>query len=232
MQLLNLPKFFFFLASFLIFAVSDHPETWCLESSNTYSNNTSYSRNLKDLLSSLPSNALTSVFNFSSSGEGSDTVYGQYLCFHGVSGERCSECLAHAAKDMEAFCPNRNEAVAWMNMCHLHYSNNNFFGTLNVREVSGFSNAVPIKEYDRARYYNLVDVLGNLSRIAAFNPLANMSAAGRASPSGPYAVVHCTRDLSPQQCNTFLHKAVKKIMACCFDFIGSKVMGRSCYLRY
>lgn len=231
MQLLKLLKLLCIFPCLFNLAVSESWETWCPQES-TFRNNSDYSRNLKNLLSSFPSMALTSVFNFSSSGEGPDAVYGLYTCLDGFTGEGCRECLIVATQDMETYCPNSKEAVVWMTRCHLHYSDINFFGTFNVSQFDWFSNGVPIQESDRARYSGLVGVLANLTSRAAFNPLANKSAAGRASPSGPYAVVHCTRDLSSQECNTCLETAKTRIMPCCFNATESGVLAQSCFLRY
>lgn len=147
---------FFFLPYLFILANSEFWETWCPKSASTYANNTSYSRNLKTLLSSFPTKSLTSVYNFSFSGNGSNTVYGHYLCLYRSADESCKGCQTLAAQDVMTYCPNSTKAVVWMNGCHLHYSNDNFLGTLNVKEDISYISGELITELDRLKYAGMM----------------------------------------------------------------------------
>ena len=78
------------------------------------------------------------------------------------------------------------------------------------------------------------NVLSNLAKKAAFDPLANMYAT-REEPFKDdtiYALVQCGTDLSANQCNSCLQKAISDIQTCCYFSVGARLFSRSCYLRY
>ncbi|KAI7999327.1 Cysteine-rich receptor-like protein kinase 25 [Camellia lanceoleosa] len=47
-----------------------------------------------------------------------------------------------------------------------------------------------------------------------------------------YALVQCTTDLSPDDCNTCLEIAIANTSSCCSESRGARLLSPSCYLRY
>ncbi|XP_021300459.1 putative cysteine-rich repeat secretory protein 21, partial [Herrania umbratica] len=47
-----------------------------------------------------------------------------------------------------------------------------------------------------------------------------------------YAMVQCTRDLSPDDCNKCLEAAIKDVSSECYASGGARLLSSSCYLRY
>ncbi|CAL5344659.1 unnamed protein product [Camellia sinensis] len=47
-----------------------------------------------------------------------------------------------------------------------------------------------------------------------------------------YALMQCTTDLSPDDCNTCLETAIANTSTCCSKSRGARLFSRSCFLRY
>ncbi|OMO64904.1 hypothetical protein COLO4_31717 [Corchorus olitorius] len=88
-------------------------------------------------------------------------------------------------------CSNRTEAVVPEEVCHLSNSKITFFGRLNVKD-----NIVQDK------------ILVNVSDPVKFQSVFNSSA-------DMYALVHCTLDSSPDDCNKCLEAAIKDVTNGC-----------------
>ncbi|KAJ0017739.1 hypothetical protein Pint_10860 [Pistacia integerrima] len=139
-----------------------------------------------------------------------------------------------ASQDGERLCPNKTEAVVWEEVCQLRYSNENFFGRLDVRGNIPKFNVKNVSEPER--YKSVVKkILSNLIKAAAFDPSTEMYATGNVSFTDTdtlHALVQCTRDLSAHDCNTCLETAIADISSCCYFSRGARLLSRSCYLRY
>ncbi|XP_021293805.1 cysteine-rich receptor-like protein kinase 10 isoform X1 [Herrania umbratica] len=226
------------LCSFLFgvhdLALADPPYPLCSDNTSNNLLNSSFQNNLNTLLSLLPSEASVSKYNNTSYGNGTDRVYGQYLCLDYVSYETCQDCISVASKAIMYLCPNRTQAVVWEEDCQLRYSDNNFFGRLNVADNFCKDNIINIS--DPVHFQSVVEnKLRNLTKRAAFNSSANMYAAGGEPYTADdtlYAMVQCTRDLSPDDCNECLEAAIKDVSSECYASRGARLLSRSCYLRY
>ncbi|KAK6264915.1 hypothetical protein SCA6_020349 [Theobroma cacao] len=223
-----------FLSGLRDLALADPPYPLCSNNTSNHLLNSSFQNNLNNLLSLLPSEASVSKYNNTSYGNGTDRVYGQYLCLDYVSYETCQDCISVASKAITYLCPNRTEAVVWEEDCQLRYSDNNFFGRLNVADNFCKDNIINIS--DPVHFQSIVEnKLRNLTKRAAFNSSANMYAAGGEPYTADdtlYAMVQCTRDLSPDDCNECLEAAIKDVSSECYASRGARLLSRSCYLRY
>ncbi|XP_022716051.1 cysteine-rich receptor-like protein kinase 10 [Durio zibethinus] len=233
-QTINLILLCSFLFGLQDLALADPPYPLC--SNNTINNslNSSFQTNLNNLLSLLPLNASVSKYNNISYGNGTDRVYAQYMCLDYVTNENCQDCTTAASQAIMNLCPSRTEAVVWEEVCQLRYSNTNFFGQLNVADNIGKDNVLNMS--DPVHFQSTVDdKLRNLTKIAAFNSSANMYATGEepfATDDIVYALVQCTLDLSPDDCNKCLEAAIKDVSSICYGSRGARLLSRSCYLRY
>ncbi|KAK8575363.1 hypothetical protein V6N12_063038 [Hibiscus sabdariffa] len=227
------------LCSFLFgvydLALADPPYPLC--SNNTDNNdsfNSSFQNSLQNLLVSLTSNASVSKYYNLSYGNEADKVYGQFMCLDYVQAEDCHGCISVASQAIVNLCPNETEAVVWEEVCQLRYSNVNFLGQLNVQDNLGKDNVINMS--DPVKFQAFVEnKLRNLTEIAAFNTSANMYATGDEPytvDNTLYALVQCTLDLSPNECNQCLEAAIKDVSSQCYGSRGARLLSRSCYLRY
>ncbi|KAJ0016826.1 hypothetical protein Pint_09731 [Pistacia integerrima] len=214
-------------------ARADPPYSLCPQDTN-YAADSPFEHNLDNLFRSFPSNTSIPKFFNTSVGNSSDTVYGLYMCLNYIQADDCKTCIEIASQDGERLCPNKTEAVVWEEVCQLRYSNENFFGRLDVRGNIPKFNVKNVSEPER--YKSVVKkILSNLTKAAAFDPSTEMYATGNVSFTDTdtlYALVQCTRDLSAHDCNTCLETAIADISSCCYISRGARLLSRSCYLRY
>ncbi|KAH9796536.1 cysteine-rich receptor-like protein kinase 10 [Citrus sinensis] len=190
--------------------------------------------NLKKVLISLALNASAAKFSDASSGNDSDRVYGLYMCLNYISNDTCNNCITTATKDITKLCPNKTDAIVWEEVCQLRYAYGNFFGQLDVSGNIPKYNRKNISEPER--YRSVVNnTLNNLTKLAAFDPSNEMYATGEVPFTNSdtlYALVQCTKDLSADDCDACLNKAIADILSCCYFSRGARLLSRSCYLRY
>ncbi|KAB1201323.1 Cysteine-rich receptor-like protein kinase 25 [Morella rubra] len=155
------------------------------------------------------------------------------MCLNYITDESCRDCVKTALQDILKLCPNSREAAVWEEDCQLRYSNQNFFGKLNTAENIGLDNAQDVSQPEQFKSV-VKETLNNLTLKAAFNLSTDMHATGEAAFDGKtiYALLQCTRDLSPDGCNSCLQIAITNILTCCYFSVGARLLSRSCFLRY
>ncbi|KAL9346837.1 hypothetical protein Peur_061690 [Populus x canadensis] len=223
----------FFISNLLDLAHADPPYSVCSNNSN-YSANSTFQNNLQILMSSVRSNASVSKLYNTSTGNDLDRIYAQYMCINYITNDSCSTCITAASQDIMQVCPGDKEAVVWEELCQLRYSNQSFLGHLDVSGNIALDN---IKDVENPKQFRLVvnETLSDLTKQVAFNASANMYATRQAAFTNTetlYALVQCSTDLSPDDCNTCLRVAMENISSCCDASRGGRVLSRSCYLRY
>ncbi|XP_028096535.1 cysteine-rich receptor-like protein kinase 10 [Camellia sinensis] len=198
--------------------------------------NSIFDYNLEKLLDSLSSNASVSKFYTTKMGNDQDRLLGLFLCYNFVPTQHCENCIASAIQDIKNHCENRNEAVVWEENCQLRYSNESFFGTLDVTGNIPQYNLENVSDDELGRFISVVNnTLHKLSRLAAFNASYGMYATEAVTFTDTktiYALVQCTADLSPDDCNTCLETAIANTSTCCSKSRGARLFSRSCFLRY
>ncbi|KAG7962787.1 hypothetical protein I3843_09G084100 [Carya illinoinensis] len=216
-------------------AYADPPYSFCSNTSANYRDDSPFKNNLEQLLISLSSNASSSKFYNTSTGNDTDRVYGVHMCLDYVTNENCGKCIATATKDILKLCPYTREAVVWEELCQLRYSNQNFFGQVNVAGNIPLDNKQNISQPEQFKSV-VKETLNNLTtEAAAFNLSGKlMYATGEAAfvDKTIYALVQCTRDLSGDGCNSCLQRAITEVLNCCYFSMGARLLSRSCYLRY
>ncbi|KAF3451660.1 hypothetical protein FNV43_RR07756 [Rhamnella rubrinervis] len=213
-------------------ACADPPYRLCPTTTN-YSNDSPFQKSLNHLLQTLSSNASSSKFYNTTTGTDPDEVYGAYMCLDYVTNQVCQDCITIASEAIISLCGNVKEAAVWEEVCQLRYSGDNFFGQLNVSDNIALANVLNILEPEKFRTF-VNETLHNLIKLAAFNLSENMYVTRRVPYRDRtiYALVQCTKDLSANECNICLERALKDTLDKYYFSIGARLLSRSCYLRY
>ncbi|KAL6546710.1 hypothetical protein OROMI_022431 [Orobanche minor] len=213
----------------LLFSV----ESICQNNGN-YTRNSTYSNNLNAVLSSLPENIDINGFHSASVGRDPDRANAIALCRGDAPLNTCRGCVRNITADLLASCPNQKQAVDWSEFCMLRYSNETILG---IPETSprmwwwNTQNATSPTEF----MSDLRSLLDNLrSQAAGGGSLRKVAARNSTGPDFQYiyALVQCTPDLSPDDCNRCLLDAAGDIPRCCDRKKGGRVTVPSCNLRY
>lgn len=191
-----------------------------------------FHKNREILLHSLSSNASISKFYETSIGNDMDTVYGLFLCYNYSKHDDCMKCAEGATKDIVNLCGKSKQAIVWREYCQLSYSNQKFFGHLDVAGNINQTNPHAFLDSERLRS-TLNPILLNMSKLAASSTDKVGTAYVPFAGDKPiYALGQCTKDLSPDDCKTCLETAISNISSCCYVYRGARIFSRSCYLRY
>lgn len=219
------------LLSFLVFVyATDPPYADC--HGEKFIENSTFHINREILFHSLSSNASVFKFYKTSTGTDMDTVYGLFLCYNYVNHDDCTKCAEVATKDITSLCGNSKQALVWEENCQLRYSNQKFFGHLDVSGNVNQTNPKPFLDPERLESI-LNPVLLNMSKLAAYS--TDMVATENVSFPGDkqiHAFGQCTKDLSPDDCYACLKAAISNFSSCCYKYRGARLFSRSCFLRY
>ncbi|KAI3831220.1 hypothetical protein MKX03_034006 [Papaver bracteatum] len=211
-----------------------------------YTSNSLFETNLKLLLSSLPSKTSVSG-GFYNTSIGT-AVYGLALCRGDLTREECLNCVDNASKRIIDACPNSLSATIFYEVCHVRYSDVNFFsemvyaakyptrGNINNKSSSNSNNWNSTEQniVDSKIYSLVVDKL--ISEIVSEAPdsgkmFSAKEANVESTSSKLYGLGQCTRDLSKDKCHQCLTQAQGDI-ATNDGNEGGFVVDNSCNLRY
>ncbi|XP_062088355.1 cysteine-rich receptor-like protein kinase 10 [Humulus lupulus] len=241
---IKLPNTLLFLSSLLIISiglsVGANVPTYLFHNctnTTTYTPNSIYRINLRNLLSSLASNASTSESHSTTAGdEGSSSpVYGSFFCRGDVNTTACRDCVTFAVKDVVKWCPVQKETMIWYDECQLRYSNRSFFGT--VYELPRISLLNTANVTNPNRFNLLVNTTTKLAAAEAAKgvPGGKKFATKEANVNGfqrLYTLAQCTPDLNASSCGTCLNDAIGRLPICCSGKLGGRVLFPSCNVRY
>ncbi|KAJ4975653.1 hypothetical protein NE237_000759 [Protea cynaroides] len=200
----------------------------------TTSNN--YLANLDLLFSSLTSNSTYTKFYNATLGNGSDKVYGLYLCRGDITLDACQKCVQAAGEELPPRCPRMTTAISWYDNCMLRYSNQSIFSVLQQEPVTypyGPSDFYNLDHYNQS----VLDLMNGLVS-AAFNSSTTPKyyAAGEQNyftgTGKLYGLVQCTPDITHDECNGCLAASVTDILKMIYPKEGGRVLKPSCNLRY
>ncbi|KEH43957.1 cysteine-rich receptor-kinase-like protein [Medicago truncatula] len=232
--------FSFYSVLFIIIIVSQAQgqpnflRNYCINNNGNYTANSTYQNNLSTLLSNLTSNTEINYgfYNFSY-GQNTDKVNAVGLCRGDVKPDVCRSCLNDSRVLLTKLCPNQKEAIGWYVDCMLRYSNRSIFG---VMEASPSYLKWTLKNATEVDQFN--QVLGNLMRklkeIAASSDSRRKFATANATLNfeTTYGLVQCTPDLSQQDCNDCLERAISEIPIYFNNKVGGIVLKPSCNIRH
>ncbi|KAM6601484.1 hypothetical protein CsatA_021093 [Cannabis sativa] len=201
----------------------------------TYTPNSVYQINLRNLLSSLSSNASSESLN-TSAGEGSSSpVYGSFLCRGDVNTTACRDCVTSAVKDVVKLCPVQKETMIWYDECQLRYSNRSFFGTVYERPRVSLYNTANVST-DIYRFNLLVGAIQMAAAEAARGRQGDKKFATKefdvVGLNRLYTLVQCTPDLNASSCGRCFSDAIGRLPICCSGKLGGRVLFPSCNVRY
>ncbi|CAA0396227.1 unnamed protein product [Arabidopsis thaliana] len=200
----------------------------------TFSSNSTYSTNLKTLLSSLSSlnaSSYSTGFQTATAGQAPDRVTGLFLCRVDVSSEVCRSCVTFAVNETLTRCPKDKEGVFYYEQCLLRYSNRNIVATLNTDGGMFMQSARNPLSVKQDQFRDLVLTPMNLAAVEAarsFKKWAVRKIDLNASQS-LYGMVRCTPDLREQDCLDCLKIGINQVT---YDKIGGRILLPSCASRY
>ncbi|XP_057732254.1 cysteine-rich receptor-like protein kinase 29 [Arachis stenosperma] len=208
---------------------------FCMNDKGNYTENSAYHTNLNTLLSTLSSNTQIDYgfYNFSQ-GQGSDKVNAIGMCRGDVKPESCRSCLNDSRVLLMHRCPNQKEAIGWYDNCMLRYSNRSIFDTMEPDPT--YLLWVGINATDMNQF---IQVLRNLleslrTNASSGDSLKKYAAGSAAGPSFQtiFALLQCTPDLSEQECDDCLVRAISNINDRCYGLTKCRIGKPSCNLRF
>ncbi|KAI6703960.1 hypothetical protein NL676_013096 [Syzygium grande] len=201
----------------------------CSSSSNDTTNST-FNSNLASLLDSLSSEA---SLNYSFYKNGSNGIFGLFLCRGDVPSSSCQSCVKNATQTLPNRCPSNQEAIIWYDECLLHYSDADFFGVMATYPrvfMWNVQNNTSPNEPD-------VNALALIYNLVANVPYSTTMYGVLESDGGDgsqqrYGLVQCSRDINSTQCSSCLAQLTEDIKQCCEGKRGWQILSPSCNLRY
>ncbi|KAK4485156.1 hypothetical protein RD792_007769 [Penstemon davidsonii] len=200
------------------------PSHSCSNDNGNYTANSTYQTNLNTLLSSLSTNVGRNGFYNAPVGRNPDRANAIVLCRGDIHLDTCRSCVQNATVDIVSRCPNQRQAVFWIGLCMLRYSNESIVGTMTSnpwRALVNTQNASSVGQFltDLRR---LIDDLRN--QAASGGSLWKVAAGNITAPDFQriFALVQCT----------CLMDAAGNIPRCCGSQRGVRILTPSCNLRY
>ncbi|KAF3599914.1 hypothetical protein F2Q69_00033807 [Brassica cretica] len=218
----------FLLSSSLAVCAQNHTYVYhdC-PNTTTYASNSTYSTNLRTLLSSLssPNASYSTGFQNASSGQTPDRVAGLFLCRGDVSPEVCRSCVAFSVNDSISRCPNEKDAVLYYDECMLTYSHR----TISSEAVFRKEQSIPSNQLERFIFV-LMSTLTQAVNDAVTSPrkLDARKAKFTASQS-VYVLVQCIPVLTREDCFTCLQISINQLPQ---DKVGGRFILSNCNSRF
>ncbi|CAB4266667.1 unnamed protein product [Prunus armeniaca] len=214
------------------------PSAVCDNNEGNYTTNSTYQKNINDLLSSLLSNNNGYGFYNSSQGQNSDTVFAIGLCRGDVKSDACGKCLSDATYVLPEACPDQKEAIGWSPNCMLRYANRSMYGLLELNPAYSARNTENVSSASLDAFNQELTALfkrlgseaaggGNLRKFAVGN-----ASVGSNSNITIYGLAQCTPDVSEGECATCIDGAFGVVPSCCSGSIGVRIVTPSCNIRY
>ncbi|CAK8573784.1 unnamed protein product [Lathyrus sativus] len=208
----------------------------CDNTKGNYTANSTYDNNLKTLISSFSSHKQINYgfYNFSY-GQNPDKVYAIGMCWGDLKPNECLTNINTTFSDLREQCPNQKESIMWGSHLTLWYSNRSIFGVVETDPtmyVVYNRGANDVEKYRQA----LSNLMIKLKDKAASGDSRRKYGADNVYDSANFAtiygVVQCVPDLSGQDCNDCLVRAISEIPNCCTGKMGGHVLKPSCRLRF
>ncbi|CAA2956867.1 cysteine-rich receptor-like protein kinase 10 isoform X1 [Olea europaea var. sylvestris] len=210
---------------------------WCPDTA-TYSPNSTYRSNLKQLLIALSSNASREIgFYDPMVGRGlPNTVYGLFLCRGDVNTDVCQQCVENATTEVLQRCPKEKGAAIWYDYCTIRYSNE----SIHSRPEDSFTLYI-------ANVQNITDEPNRFKQLLEETMNEITSEAANSNPSGKrfatktahftasvslYTLAQCMPYLTSGDCDNCLRNAIPQLITCCDSRKGGRVIGESCNIWY
>ncbi|KAH0941657.1 hypothetical protein HID58_001294, partial [Brassica napus] len=226
--------FLFLFPSLLTVCAQNHTYVYhnC-PNTTTYSSNSTYSTNLRTLLSSLssPNASYSTGFQNATVGQTPDRVAGLFLCRGDVSPEVCRSCVAFSVNDSLTRCPNEREAVLYYDECMLRYSHRRILSTLTRSGEADFRKEQRIPSNQLERFSNVLLSTLNQAVTDAVKSSRKFDArkANVTASLTVYGLVQCTPDMTRQDCTTCLQISINQLP---IDRVGGSFILPNCNSRF
>ena len=196
-----------------------------------YTANSTFQSNLVSLVASLAASAPATNFANETAGKIPDRVYGMAICRGDIDPATCRSCLDIAAQYIVPACSGNKGAIVYYDRCHLRYSDENFFSTFGAVgwTVCSSYNASDPPTFNRL----VIGLLNNLTaRAVSSERRFAADSVDFTELQRLYALVQCTKDLSPLTCGECLGYYISLTRDMCLPRQGARINDGSCFLRY
>ncbi|KAF8086785.1 hypothetical protein N665_0612s0006 [Sinapis alba] len=215
-------------SSFLAACAQNHTYVYhdC-PNTTTYSSNSTYSTNLRTLLSSLSSRNASYITGFQTAawGQAPNRVTGLFLCRGDLSPEVCRSCVAFSVNDSLSRCPNEKDAVLYYDECMLTYSHR----TISDEAVFRKEQSIPSNQLERFSFV-LMSTLSQAVNDAVTSPRKFDARKAKFTASQTvYVLVQCIPDLTKQDCFTCLQISINQLPQ---DRVGGRFILSNCNSRF
>ncbi|KAJ0264895.1 Protein kinase domain-containing protein [Hirschfeldia incana] len=214
-----------------------------------FEDNSTYSKNLNSLFSSLASNIVANDgFYNTSTGEGSNKVYGLALCGRGYEKQACVNCVEQAIQESQQRCPNRMKSFRWTTRdndnasCLVRYANHSVSEKLELFPPTLSDNPLEIEEPKSLKLFRREwEALTNLTMQSATSAPENSSVvlkfysvvrAEFTEFPNVYMMMQCTPDILSSECNKCLSQCVLNFQNNNWRSQGGAGRLPSCYFRW
>ncbi|KAL5702957.1 hypothetical protein ACHQM5_028111 [Ranunculus cassubicifolius] len=199
-----------------------------------YTANSNFQDNLRLLLSDISNNTVhsNSLFYNDTVGRIPDSVYGLFQCRGDILPDDCKNCVKRAAERIMDLCPYRKESIVFYQECSLQYSNKLFVSTVQFEPTYQLNNPANFSDPDlfSPKKNELMDRLV-VQALASPNLFAS-GVENVTTSQKIYGLVQCTQDLSRNDCDRCLRRAVSGVTECCDKMLSVFTLKPSCNARY
>ncbi|KAJ4745559.1 cysteine-rich RECEPTOR-like kinase [Rhynchospora pubera] len=232
----------------LAFAQIQYQYYACYSSTGNYSNNSTYSPNLKELFSSLSTESVAiQGFSKNTIGAKPDQTSGLVLCRGDINPSMCDQCLNSSIVDITNLCPQSKEALIYYDYCLLRYSIQNFLNSTNNTNLLFLDSTLNVtggrfSGWDSSNntvktYFNTVvnTLLSSVSDQAAYSSRKRFGTGViNITESLPviYGLSQCTPDFSNDTCRACLQDLIDQMLQWFDGRQGGWILGVRCNLRY
>ncbi|CAH2053060.1 unnamed protein product [Thlaspi arvense] len=194
----------------------------CINSQGTYNPGSPYEESLNRVVRSISNGKLRSGFRHVSNGDPPNTIFVKLQCRGDSYLSKCHSCLSTAFSGFGRKCPRNKGGIIWYDNCVLEVSSintlakidyQNYFYMYNAKDVSG--NIESFNKNTKALLYNLKEKANSKETNAGRDNTVYAAGEKMLGAMKLYAMVQCTQDLSPEECNVCLNWILLKLPECC-----------------
>jgi hypothetical protein len=164
------------------------------------------------------------------------------MCLPGTEEESCIGCLLSASNTLLETCLTEENALIWIanrTICMIRYSDTSFVGSFELEPHREFLSIHGYKTNETefntvwSRLTQRMVQEASSSTDATWSGAKYYTADVAALPDSQtlYAMMQCTPDLSPAECNLCLTESVVNYQSCCLGRQGGSIVRLSCAFR-
>ncbi|EOA34713.1 hypothetical protein CARUB_v10022282mg [Capsella rubella] len=221
-----------------------HMHTFCNQTSDNFTQTSSYKSNREALLSSLLDRSSLGTYSNATVGLIPDTVHGMFLCRGDITRTSCSDCVKTATLEIiKNNCTYTKKAIIYYEECMVRYSNESFFtlveeGPYVVKySLSSFPYSFfnPFAQTLSNKVEQLIILTASKSSLSSSTPYYVKDRKRVNEFDGSYTLdtmVQCSPDLDPANCGVCLRLVVQSVSGCCTNARWAHFALPKCFLKY